>query len=218
MEQLLRHSLPVNPSVAHRTQAHPGRAGFSLVELLITVILILILTVVMLRRGAYSDEQQKIVNCQKNLQNIYLAVGIYASEHRGAFPALKNAPTSEPPLSLLVPRSTTVTAIFICPGSDENKLPEGEPFATRRISYAYYMGRLKTDGAGVPLLSDRQINTFPKIKRQQIFSENGKEPGANHRKAGGNFLFCDGEIKMVKPRATQDLLFPETVVLLNPKP
>ena len=120
--------------------------------------------------------------------------------------------------TLLVPRSTTVTEIFVCPGSRDNKLPEGEPFAKRRISYSYYMGRGKIDGAQVLLSSDEQISSFPKIKRQQMFSETGKGPGANHAKAGGNLLFCDGEFRAVKPRASRDYLFPTNVVLLNPRP
>jgi prepilin-type processing-associated H-X9-DG protein len=80
------------------------------------------------------------------------------------------------------------------------------------------MGRTKSDGAGALLVSDRQVNTFPKISRQLIFSDTGKPPGANHSKAGGNLLFCDGEIKSSKPRASRDLLFPTNVILLNPKP
>ena len=187
-------------------------------ELLISLALILILSMIMLRRGMFSDEQRQFLNCQKNLQNIYLAMSIYATDNQGDFPTAKGAETSEAPLSLLVPRSTTVTEMFICPGSKDNKLPEGEPFVKRRISYADYMGRTKTEGAGVLLLSDRQVNTLPKITRQQLFSENGKEPGANHRKSGGNLLFCDGEFRKVKPRASREYLFPTNVVLLNPKP
>jgi prepilin-type processing-associated H-X9-DG protein len=189
-----------------------------LIELLITIVLILILSMMMLGRGMFSDQQKQLVHCQKNLQNIYLALSIYSQDNKGVFPILKGAENSEPPLSLLVPKCTTVTEIFICPASDDNKLPEGESFAKRRISYAYYMGREKSDGAGVILASDRQINTLPKIKRQQMFSENGKPPGANHGKSGGNVLFCDGQFSKVKPRASRDYLFSTNVVLLNPKP
>lgn len=194
------------------------QSAFSLLELLITAVLILILSFMMMGRGMWSNQQRELANCQKNLQNIYVALSIYATDNKDNFPFAKGAEASEAPLSLLVPRSTSVTEMFICPGSKDNKLPEGEPFAKRRISYAYYMGRAKSDGAGVPLASDRQVNAFPKIKRQLIFSADGKPPGANHSKAGGNLLFCDGEIKSTKPRAARDLTFPTNVVLLNPKP
>ncbi len=199
-------------------QQKSTEAAFSLVELLISIILVLILSVMVLGRGNWSDGQRKMVNCQKNLQSIYVALSIYAAENKDAFPAIKGAEASEAPLSLLVPRSTTVTELFICPSSSDNKLPEGESFAKRRISYAYYMNHTKSDGAGALLLSDRQVNTFPKVTRQLVFSENGKPPGANHRKVGGNFLYCDGEFNSVKPRASHDFLFPTNIVLLNPKP
>ena len=193
-------------------------AGFSLLELLVSIVLLLILSMMMLGRGMWTNQQRELANCQKNLQNIYVALNIYSADNKGVWPAIKDAETSEAPLSLLVPRSTTVTEIFICPGSREPRLPEAEPFAKRRISYAYYMGRSKTESAGALLVSDRQVNAFPKIKRQLIFSDTGKPPGANHSKSGGNLLFCDGEIKSTKPRASHDFLFPTNVVLLNPKP
>lgn len=191
--------------------------GFSLVELLVAVVIILILSVMMTGRGMFSNQEKKLISCQKNLQNIYLALSIYSADNQGTFPILPNAESSEPPLSLLIPQSTTVTEIFICPSSKDNKLPEGESFARRRVSYAYYMGRTKSDGPAV-LLSDRQVNTLPKIKRQQLFSETGKAPGANHSKAGGNLLYCDGTFAAVKPRASRDYFFPTNVELLNPKP
>lgn len=169
-------------------------------------------------RGMFSNHERLVMDCQKNLQKIYLAMSIYEIDHKGSYPVVMDASTSEAPLSLLVPRSTAMTEIFICPASNENKLPEGEPFAKRKISYAYYMGRSKSDGADALLLTDRQINTLPKIKRQQMFSEDGNGPGANHAKAGGNLLFCDGSFRMAKPRVAHDYLFPTNVILLNPKP
>ena len=187
-------------------------------ELLISVVLILILALMMSGRGMFSNHQRLMADCQKNLQKIYVAMSIYEMDNKGAFPVIPGATSSEPPLSLLVPRSTTVTEIFICPGSKENKLPEGEPFAKRRISYAYYMGRSKLDGAEALLMSDRQINSLPKVKRQHLFSEDGKGPGANHSKSGGNLLFCDGSFRSSKAQAAHDYLFPTNVVLLNPKP
>lgn len=206
------------PHQTRRRKIPDGTAGFSLLELLITAVLILILSFMMMGRGMWSSRQREIANCQKNLQNIYVALSIYSTDNKGNYPFIKDAETSEAPLSLLVPRSTSVTEMFICPGSKDHKLPEGEPFAKRRISYAYYMGRVKSDGADVPLVSDRQVNAFPKIKRQLIFSADGKPPGANHGKSGGNILFCDGAIKSTKPRSSRDLTFPTNVVLLNPKP
>ncbi len=206
---------------SHRRRRHPaaGRAdrGFSLLEMLITMALILIMFVMLYGHGSGSYQRQQKLACQKNLQAIHTALEIYANDHDGSFPVLPDAKTSEPALSLLVPRYTSATAPFICPGSKEGRLPEGEPFAERRISYAYYMGRRLSDRAEV-LLSDAQINDLPKLKGQQVFSRDGKKPGSNHHKFGGNFLFGDGHAEISPPLAPFSLVLTQGVVLLNPKP
>ena len=116
-------------------------------------------------------------HCQKNLQNIYLALSIYASDNKGRYPFVPGAVTAEEPLSLLVPRSTVVTEMFVCPGSKEKPLPEGEPFTKRKISYAYYMGRATNNAADELFVSDRQVDLFVKRKGQRVFSKE-KNPKA----------------------------------------
>jgi hypothetical protein len=128
-----------------------------------------------------------------------------------------NARSSEEPLDLLVPRYSSDTAIFICPGSKDSALPAGESLRRGRISYAYYMGRTPAEAQNV-LLSDKQVNTQAKDPGQQVFSENGKPPGNNHHKYGGNLLFCDGDMKSSPPVAAVALPLGTNVVLLNPKP
>jgi prepilin-type processing-associated H-X9-DG protein len=142
---------------------------------------------------------------------------IYASDHDGWFPRATNAQTSEAPLSQLVPRYTSVTEPFICPGSKDERLPEGEPFERRKISYAYYMGRRATDTNEV-LMSDAQVNTEPKIQGQPVFSSNGQKPGNNHHQYGGNLLFTDGHVTMSGAKAPFSIVLTQGVVLLNPKP
>lgn len=147
-----------------------------------------------------------------------MAFSLYANDNQGAFPQLKEARTSEAPLSLLVPRSTTETAMFICPGSSDKSLPEGESFAQRRISYAYYMGRSTNHSAGEVLLTDWQVDTRAKTAGQPLFSADGKKPGNNHDKDGGNLLLGSGEVLASGPKAERDLPLPPGVALLNPKP
>ncbi|MFN7141876.1 MAG: hypothetical protein ACK4UN_21355, partial [Limisphaerales bacterium] len=149
--------------------------------------------------------------------SIYSAISVYASDNN-ARPYVADAKTSEEPLSLLVPRSTTVTEIFICPGSKDSALPPAEPFASRRISYAYYMGWDIDAEPTTPLISDRQVNSQPKIVGQPLFSEDGKGAGGNHHKYGGKILFNSGEIMKSGTNSKFDLSFPANVVLLNPKP
>jgi prepilin-type N-terminal cleavage/methylation domain-containing protein/prepilin-type processing-associated H-X9-DG protein len=194
-----------------------NRAGFTLIELMIAVSIMLILYVMMLSPLSQSFQDKQKVACQRNLELMYLALKMYAEDNALNFPAIAGAPTSEAPLSALVPRYTTETRIFICPGSRDRPLPEAEPFPRRKISYAYYMGRSLTDGAGAVLVSDEQVDSEAKIQDQLVFSADGKRPGNNHAKFGGNFLFCDGHVEASPAHSARDLSLPANVTLLNPK-
>jgi prepilin-type N-terminal cleavage/methylation domain-containing protein/prepilin-type processing-associated H-X9-DG protein len=192
-----------------------GRA-FSLIELLLTLTIILILFVLVYGSGSRSAQTRSKAACQKNLQTIYLALQIYANDFNGLFPIRKEAPSSEEVLTLLVPKYTSVTEPFICPGSSDERLPEAEPFDRRKISYAYYMGQRATNAA--PLVTDRQINTNAKAPAEAVFSRDGNPPGNNHHKYGGNVMFCDGHIDNVQPATPYPLPVGAGIVLLNPRP
>jgi prepilin-type N-terminal cleavage/methylation domain-containing protein len=190
-------------------------SAFSLVELLVVLALLVILTVLSTSRFSASARRKDLAACQRDLQKIYLALSIYRSDN-GAYPFLTGATAPAAPLSLMVPKSTTTTEIFICPGSRDDSLPEGDRFADRRISYAYYMGRATNDDPGEILITDWQINAAPKRQGQQIFSFDGKKPGNNHYSAGGNLLSLGGAVSGCGSKAPRDLLFPPSVTLLNP--
>jgi prepilin-type processing-associated H-X9-DG protein len=121
------------------------------------------------------------------------------------------------PLGLLVPHYTVDTSIFVCPGGKDAPLPSGISFTNRKISYAYYMGQRLGD-AQQPLMSDRQVNALPKRAGDPVFSAEGKPPGNNHSKYGGNFLFGDGHADLTPPQLSFSLVTTQGVVLLNPKP
>jgi len=205
-----------------RVRPQPNRpacrlaAAFTLVEMLITLALILILFVMMYGFGSRSHQQQQKIVCQKNLTTIHVALEIFANEHDGAFPMRADAATSEAVLAQLVPKYTAATAPFICPGSKDKPIPEGESFENRRISYAYYMGQ-RLGSSGELLMSDQQVDALPKIKGQRVFSTDGKRPGNNHHRYGGNLLYGDGRVEMISAIAPFSLLATQGVVLLNPK-
>jgi len=192
-------------------------AGFSLLELLVVVAIALLLTT--MYWGSHSDtrakEQQAV--CLKNLQKLFIAMEIYANENNAKFPEVAGARTSEEALDLLVPKYNADKSLFICPGSKDLPLPAGEPLRGQKISYAYYMGRRSTE-AQAALMSDKQVDALAKAAGQDVFSSNGKPPGNNHEKLGGNFLFCDGHAEGSAARATFAVPLAEGVVLLNPKP
>ena len=145
-------------------------------------------------------------------------LSLFAAEHNGTFPLVSGAASSEAPLSELVPKYTTDTNIFICPGSNASTLPGAQPFANRRISYAYYMGLKRDDSPDAPLVSDAQVDAHAKRQGDATFSANGNAPGNNHRRYGGNILFLDGHVETIDTTAPRDLVIPNEVVLLNPKP
>jgi len=206
-----------------RPVPNPCRAadGFSLVELIITLALLSVMSVMLYGFASASHQRSQKKLCADNLQKIYLALQIYANDSGGRLPQHTNAVTSEPVLDELVPRYTADTSIFICPGGRDSQIPSGEPLVKHRISYAYYMGsRLPSspDGLQIVLLSDRQVNTEPKRAGELVFSPNGKSPGNNHHKYGGNFLFSDGSVQASGPLLPFSLASTQGVVLLNPKP
>jgi prepilin-type processing-associated H-X9-DG protein len=201
----------------HRPGLPSRPPGFSLVELLVVLALMIIITVMMWGFGSQNRQRAAQKGCRQNLEKIYLALQIYADDFGGKLPANTNAQTSEEVLTALVPRYTVDTSIFICPGGKDSPLPSGVSFANRKISYAYYMGQQLGD-AQQPMMSDRQVNTLPKRAGDLAFSETGKPPGNNHHKYGGNFLFGDGHVDLSPPRLPFSFATAPVVVLLDPKP
>jgi prepilin-type N-terminal cleavage/methylation domain-containing protein/prepilin-type processing-associated H-X9-DG protein len=197
----------------------PGAGGgFSLLELLIVMFLIVVLSTLYYGGGNRGYQKRQMSACEKNLDTVYVALQTWANDYSNAFPTLAGAQTSEPPLSQLIPRYTTGSHFFICPGSKDSALDDAQPFAKDRISYAYYMGRTAKDGSDQPLLSDRQVDTNSKTAGQPLFSADGKKPGNNHGKFGGNVVFCDGNVQTSPPAAAFNLTNAPGVLLLNPRP
>lgn len=189
--------------------------GFTLVELLITLALLVAMSVMLWGFGSPSHQQKQKTRCQHNLQKLYLALEIYAGDHQSDFPFFPAADNSSRALAVLVPKYTVDSSLFICPGSKDNPIPAGDSIRDRKISYAYYMGRRLTD-RNEALLSDKQINSQSKLENEYVFSNTGKPPGNNHHKFGGNFLFVDGHLETTAARAPFSLVMTQSVVLLNP--
>ncbi len=199
------------PGAVQNTVRHDE--AFSLIELLAVIAIMLIVTVLFWAPKGKSRTQQLKAACKSNLEKMYLALEVYANESAGRFPIWSNAQRSEEALSILVPRYTSDTAVFTCPGSKDPALPAAEPFLKRKISYAYYMGCSSTNSQA--LVSDEQANTVSR-PGAFAFSTDGKPPGNNHGKTGGNFLFCDGHIESSGAKVPFGLAPSAGIVLLNP--
>lgn len=192
-------------------------AAFSLIELIIVIALIVVSYVLFFSFASENHQRTQMQVCGDNLQKIYLALQIYGNDF-GKYPQNTNARTSEEVLGALVPRYTSDTSIFICPGGRDPDIQSGTPLQQCKISYAYYMGRDTNASPGDVLMSDRQINTLSKDVGDQVFSYNGNPPGNNHHKYGGNVLTCDGSVQNIPTNTTISLAFTNGIVLLNPKP
>ena len=193
-----------------------SHAGFSLAEMLIVLAIILLLTTMywsFTARDSRGPAKQQV--CRNNLQKIFVAMEIYANERGGRFPEVPGARRSAEAFNLLVPRYTADVGAFICPGSKDASSPGDGAFVDHKISYAYYMGRRKSDAQDA-LMSDRQVDTLAKTPGQIAFSTDGKPPGNNHGQAGGNFLFSDGSTEFSPPHVPFSLVLTQGVVLLNP--
>jgi prepilin-type processing-associated H-X9-DG protein len=190
-----------------------------MIELLAVAAILLIGGFLVLRSlGGTSDAQRKKkAECELNLQKIHIALQVFANAHAGCYPSNAAAVTSEDVLDLLVPKYTVDTSVFVCPASQDRPLASAESLKGQKISYAYYMGQRQSDASGL-LMSDRQIDTKPRPAGQYAFSTTGKPPGNNHKKFGGNFLFCDGHVQSTAASVPFALDIPGGIVLLNPKP
>ena len=92
------------------------RRGISILELFLVMVIIFIVFTLFLSSGSKSGQEKRLAECQGQLQNIYAVMRTFSQDNNGSLPALSGAPTSEAPLSLLVPKYTTGTEFFICPG------------------------------------------------------------------------------------------------------
>ena len=192
--------------------------GFSLIELLITFAIMAIVISMLYGFGSARHQRTQKQLCADNLQKMFLAAQIYANDFGGKFPVTTNVVTSEDALGILVPKYSTDTSVFICPGGRDSQIPSGEPLRSHQISYAYFMGRRADSSPSAMLFSDRLVDTLPKRVGDFIFSTNGKTPGNNHYKYGGNFLLCDGSVTASPARLELPVLKTNGIVLLNPKP
>src|SRR5436305_464359 len=80
---------------AGRWHSIERRGGFSLLEMLIVLALILIMSVMLYGSGSRSYQQKQKLACQKNLLNLHIALQLFANDHEGSFPVAPGARTAE---------------------------------------------------------------------------------------------------------------------------
>lgn len=190
--------------------------AFSLLEMLLTLVIILILVSIMYSRSSKMFQRDQKEVCRHHLETLSVSLQIYANDNGGRFPVLKEATTSESALALLIPKYLSTSEPFVCPGTKRKSLAEGSALSREVISYAYYMGR-NLQNLQEPLMSDAQIDERARLVGDRIFSSDGKGPGSNHHQFGGNVLFVDGHTQELGTNTPMALPLGTGVILLNPK-
>jgi prepilin-type processing-associated H-X9-DG protein len=156
----------------------------------------IILYATLLGPSEATKRRRELAKCAENLRKLHLTMGLYANEHEGAFPAAADARRTADALRLLVPKYTTDTNFFNCPGDG--------------AGYVYAMG-LKQEGGRALLAADQLAASSQPIGGREIFPKPG-----NHGGRGGNLLFTDGHVETVGPDATRSIELPRGAKLLNP--
>jgi prepilin-type N-terminal cleavage/methylation domain-containing protein/prepilin-type processing-associated H-X9-DG protein len=176
---------------------HPARreAGFTFIELLVAMVVVVTLYAVVLGPSEAAKRRKEMAQCAENLRKLHLTMGLYASEHDGAYPAARGARRTEHALRGLAPQYTTDATFLACP--------------VKGGGYSYVMG-LRKD-AEVSLLAADRLAGSRFTKGAPLFAKE-----SNHGESGGNLLFTDGHVEAAGNVAPRDLLIPPGAVMLQP--
>ena len=195
--------------------SRPFLFAFSLIELLVVVAILVILMTLYWGPATGKRQKQSKALCRQNLEKLYISFQIYANEHAGKFPMVVGATNSAQALAPIVPKYSSDTSLFICPGRKDLRVPAIETFATAKIAYAYYMGQSLAN-PDQALLTDAQVDNLAKVAGQMAFSSDGNPPGNNHQDRGGNFLYADGHAAGSPAKLAIPLNLGQGITLLNP--
>ena len=195
----------LNRSEMVASQKH---SGFTLVELLVGMFIVVALYAVIVGPSREYLQRQKLARCAENLRKLHLTLTLYANEHDSAFPAADGARNSDEALAVLVPQYSSDRSIFSCPATGHTG---------GQSDFAYVAG-LRKDSPAALLASDAQVNAEPKRSGAKIFADAEGTRGGNHGKAGGNLIFTDGHAETIGTGAPRDLTLPPGARLLNPAP
>ncbi len=127
-----------------------GRSGFTLVELLVVIGIVVLLAGLLLPAVAGARERSRRTACLSNLRQIGMAMIMYAGESRGRYPnanppqsAKSYVPTNQLFTYIAARYLSGSAAVFHCP-SDRDPVPERIETAdytlpnSARVSYDFY--------------------------------------------------------------------------------
>lgn len=202
--------------------------GFTLIELNVVIAIIGILAAILLPSLARSREAARRVSCAVNLNQIGLAMHIYASEHDGQLPWSGGNNNAEA-LRMLWNDSGVELGSFVCPSDAEQDLGDalslykhdGTPISVTAALNTEYSLRGSYEYFGAYTASPIMVLNQIAQPRVPIMWDLGGEMANsfNHIPGGSNVLWLDGSVSFVKydDMATDYLPYrPEGIEYIDP--
>lgn len=167
------------------------RAGFTLLELLVVIVIIAILAGLLVPAFRYAQQMSRAAACASNLRQIDVALNLYLAEHNAVMPPTMQASRASTSVNVPVIDDTLNQyapdpRVFICPADN---LGVGSSTGT-----SYYWNSA-LDGQSVASLHFLTIYTLSNIPL--LSDKQGFHPYVQNKV---NMLYADGH-------ATQDLTF-----------
>lgn len=185
--------------------------GFTLIELLSVIAIIGILAAILLPALARSREQARRASCAMNLNQIGLALHIYASEHGRMLPWSGGGNNADALFRLFDDHSVTINS-FVCPSDATSGLGDYGPMEIGDSKIFLSMKYVST-GLGGEFSLRNSYEYFGAYTHQPIeipdtlniprvpvlWDHMSSSPsGFNHVPGGSNVLWLDGSVTFLK--------------------
>ncbi len=191
------------------------RAGFTLIELVVVISIILILAAMLLPVFERAVKSAEAISCLANVRNLALASQLYTSDYDGRLPpALLDLPdsTKQNCWDVLLLPYVGSRQIYLC-CADENSTPG--PAYTNSVTHSYGINLDVAMVGGYPGASLRSTQ-IPRPCEAILFFDlaqpysygwraswgNMSQYVAARHNQASNFAFCAGNAKRIKPSET----------------
>jgi prepilin-type N-terminal cleavage/methylation domain-containing protein len=148
------------------------RAGFTFIELLCVVAIIAVLAAILFPVFAQAREKARTTSCASNLQQLSMAMNLYAQDHNGRFPPaddqfapvfsyVKNysvfrCPSDPRPGPNVPPVQPAVAALELAPTG----MPSPAEPVPLAFSYVYRGGLRNDDWGDIPFVGERIVEHY----------------------------------------------------------